>query len=337
MKEIVNDVLQLLESGQDFALVRLVAEQGSTPRQAGAEMLVRRDGSIAGTIGGGLLEATMMRAAAERTGAPAVRDDRHGAARHRRHQRRRDDLRRQRRRADRLRPGRRPGSDRGLHGAARGCRRAASRLAVHRAARRRGRRRRALPAARRRHDRRRPTLRARSAAHRRRQDRRARYDQAARRARGAGRDARSAGHGHHLRRRPRGPGPGAGRGPRRLAHRGARRSRGVRQPPAVPGRPDRPAVVVRRRPLAGDRRRAVVRGDRHPRAHARHERARAGAAHAGAVRGPHGQPHQAQAHRRPVCARRASATTTSPACTRRSALRSAPRRRPSLPSASSPR
>ncbi len=65
MKEIVNDVLQLLESGQDFALVRLVAEQGSTPRQAGAEMLVRRDGSIAGTIGGGLLEATMMRAAAE--------------------------------------------------------------------------------------------------------------------------------------------------------------------------------------------------------------------------------------------------------------------------------
>ena len=46
-------------------LVRLVAEQGSTPRRAGAEMLVRRDGSIAGTIGGGLLEAAMMRKAAE--------------------------------------------------------------------------------------------------------------------------------------------------------------------------------------------------------------------------------------------------------------------------------
>ncbi len=65
MKEIVDDVLRELQVGRDFALVRLVAEQGSTPRQAGAEMLVRRDGSIAGTIGGGLLEATMMRAAAE--------------------------------------------------------------------------------------------------------------------------------------------------------------------------------------------------------------------------------------------------------------------------------
>jgi xanthine dehydrogenase accessory factor len=65
MKEIVDEVLQLLESGQDFALVRLVAERGSTPRQAGAEMLVRRDGSSAGTIGGGLLEASMMSAAAD--------------------------------------------------------------------------------------------------------------------------------------------------------------------------------------------------------------------------------------------------------------------------------
>ena len=33
-----------------FALVTLTADRGSTPRAAGAEMLVRRDGSIAGTI-----------------------------------------------------------------------------------------------------------------------------------------------------------------------------------------------------------------------------------------------------------------------------------------------
>lgn len=65
MREILDETQRLLESGQDFALVKLTADRGSTPRAAGAEMLVRRGGTIAGTIGGGLLELTMMRAAAE--------------------------------------------------------------------------------------------------------------------------------------------------------------------------------------------------------------------------------------------------------------------------------
>lgn len=38
MKEILDETLQLLESGQDFALVKLAAGHGSTPRAAGAEM-----------------------------------------------------------------------------------------------------------------------------------------------------------------------------------------------------------------------------------------------------------------------------------------------------------
>ena len=54
----------MLEAGRAFALVTLIADQGSTPRAAGAEMLVRGDGSIAGSIGGGLLEHSMMQAAA---------------------------------------------------------------------------------------------------------------------------------------------------------------------------------------------------------------------------------------------------------------------------------
>jgi len=65
MREILHEALSLLENGEPFALVTLVAQRGSTPRAAGAQMLVRRDGSIAGTIGGGLLEATMMREAAQ--------------------------------------------------------------------------------------------------------------------------------------------------------------------------------------------------------------------------------------------------------------------------------
>ncbi len=65
MHEILDETLKLLAAGRPFALVTLVADRGSTPRAAGAEMLVRDDGSIAGTIGGGLLEHTMMQAAAE--------------------------------------------------------------------------------------------------------------------------------------------------------------------------------------------------------------------------------------------------------------------------------
>lgn len=65
MREIVDDALRMLTDKREFALVTLVRRSGSTPRAAGAEMLVRRDGSIAGTIGGGGLELTMMKAAAE--------------------------------------------------------------------------------------------------------------------------------------------------------------------------------------------------------------------------------------------------------------------------------
>jgi xanthine dehydrogenase accessory factor len=65
MYEILDETLRLLDAGRPFALVTLVADQGSTPRAAGAEMLTREDGSIAGSIGGGLLEHTMMQAAAE--------------------------------------------------------------------------------------------------------------------------------------------------------------------------------------------------------------------------------------------------------------------------------
>ena len=59
--EIVEAALALLENGEDFAWVTVVESLGSTPRHAGAQMLVRADGSIAGTIGGGALEAEAIR------------------------------------------------------------------------------------------------------------------------------------------------------------------------------------------------------------------------------------------------------------------------------------
>jgi xanthine dehydrogenase accessory factor len=60
MRDIVDHVIAQLAAQEGFALVTLISGDGSTPRQTGAQMLVRADGSIAGTIGGGLLEGTMI-------------------------------------------------------------------------------------------------------------------------------------------------------------------------------------------------------------------------------------------------------------------------------------
>lgn len=65
MIHLYRDILGLLENGQSFVLATIIGENGSAPRSAGAKMAVLPDGSIRGTIGGGLLEATAMRRARE--------------------------------------------------------------------------------------------------------------------------------------------------------------------------------------------------------------------------------------------------------------------------------
>ncbi|MDR2946104.1 MAG: XdhC family protein [Candidatus Adiutrix sp.] len=51
--------------GRATALVTILSTQGSTPRKAGSQMLVFADGSIFGTIGGGLAEGRSIQAAQE--------------------------------------------------------------------------------------------------------------------------------------------------------------------------------------------------------------------------------------------------------------------------------
>jgi xanthine dehydrogenase accessory factor len=65
VRELLDEALFLLARGEPFALVTLVSRRGSAPRAAGARMLVRAGGEISGTVGGGLLEATAIRAAVE--------------------------------------------------------------------------------------------------------------------------------------------------------------------------------------------------------------------------------------------------------------------------------
>lgn len=53
---IFRKIAELKESGVPFVLATLVGAEGSTPRKAGARMLVFPDGSIVGTVGGGTVE-----------------------------------------------------------------------------------------------------------------------------------------------------------------------------------------------------------------------------------------------------------------------------------------
>lgn len=65
MVKLYQDILRLLEQGESFVLATILANYGSTPRTAGSKMLVRRDGSIIGTIGGGQVEAKVIELAPE--------------------------------------------------------------------------------------------------------------------------------------------------------------------------------------------------------------------------------------------------------------------------------
>src|SRR5260370_20930049 len=55
--------MQEMEAGETMAVATIVRRKGSVPREVGARMLVRRGGTISGTVGGGCGEADVWRAA----------------------------------------------------------------------------------------------------------------------------------------------------------------------------------------------------------------------------------------------------------------------------------
>ena len=65
MSKLFKTSCRLLEQGESFVLATIINQLGSAPRMAGAKMIVASDGSIVETIGGGLLEAEVMKAAAD--------------------------------------------------------------------------------------------------------------------------------------------------------------------------------------------------------------------------------------------------------------------------------
>ncbi len=56
MIKLLQSICHLLEEGEDLVLATVIGHSGSTPRSVGTKMVVRPDGAIIGTIGGGLVE-----------------------------------------------------------------------------------------------------------------------------------------------------------------------------------------------------------------------------------------------------------------------------------------
>ena len=63
MRELLSQLQAALRDHRPFVWCRLVETRGSTPQKAGAAMLVHEDGSQAGTLGGGCVEAEVKRRA----------------------------------------------------------------------------------------------------------------------------------------------------------------------------------------------------------------------------------------------------------------------------------
>jgi xanthine dehydrogenase accessory factor len=61
--DIYEEIVKLRSEGRTSSLATIVQCNGSTPQKVGAKMLIRDDGSIFGTIGGGSLEAEVIKSA----------------------------------------------------------------------------------------------------------------------------------------------------------------------------------------------------------------------------------------------------------------------------------
>jgi xanthine dehydrogenase accessory factor len=64
-KNLFQQLLSCLERGERFAVATVIFRSGSGPRETGATMLIRTGGETVGTIGGGVLEAKVLKMAEE--------------------------------------------------------------------------------------------------------------------------------------------------------------------------------------------------------------------------------------------------------------------------------
>lgn len=70
--DVYREIREAMQHGEPRVLATISSTRGSTPRKAGASMLLRPDGTFSGTIGGGCGEAEVWQEAMEtmRDGKP---------------------------------------------------------------------------------------------------------------------------------------------------------------------------------------------------------------------------------------------------------------------------
>ncbi len=76
MREVIDESLRLADTNEPFVIATVTRTKGSTPQKAGAKLLVRRDGSTVGALGGGCIEGEVWCLAKEillERGAPLLR------------------------------------------------------------------------------------------------------------------------------------------------------------------------------------------------------------------------------------------------------------------------
>jgi xanthine dehydrogenase accessory factor len=74
MLEIYQEMVNLISKGESGVLATIIASKGSAPRKAGAKMLIKKDGTFVGTVGGGGVEKAVMDKVPEvmKSGTPAM-------------------------------------------------------------------------------------------------------------------------------------------------------------------------------------------------------------------------------------------------------------------------
>jgi len=71
--KLYEEMVRLCRAGEPFVLATVIEQTGSSPRKAGAKMLLLSDGTVLGSIGGGKVESETIRAGREALGEGAPR------------------------------------------------------------------------------------------------------------------------------------------------------------------------------------------------------------------------------------------------------------------------
>lgn len=72
MNGFFRDLQQLIDEGEPFVLCTVIASHGSTPQKPGSKLVVKADGSLVGTVGGGAIEKQIVDAALVLLASPSA-------------------------------------------------------------------------------------------------------------------------------------------------------------------------------------------------------------------------------------------------------------------------